>query len=274
MSPAFATRTSTASAHLFWWRVLPPLSVIILVLLVWQYLIPLGIVPGVRAQYLGTPSGIAEAAVELVRSGYGGYGLFEHVRASLFRTLAGFLIAASVGVPLGIVLGYNQRLGAFLLPIFGFLRPIPALAFIPIVVIWFGIGEVAKVVIIVLALFPILSISAMQAVRGVGQRKVQAAMALGASRTMIFRRVIFPASLPGIFTSIRVSIGIGVTMLVGAEMIATSAGIAFMAMSASDFLLTNVVIVGALIMATLGYSLDLCARALENRIVHWGGKEG
>ena len=79
-----------------------------------------------------------------------------------------------------------------------------------------------KVVIIVLALFPILSISAMQAVRGVGRRKVQAAMALGASRTMIFRRVIFPASLPGIFTSIRVSIGIGVTMLVGAEMIATS----------------------------------------------------
>lgn len=129
-------------------------------------------------------------------------------------------------------------------------------------------------VIIVLALFPVLSISAMQAVRSVGRRKVQAAMALGASRTMIFRRVIFPASLPGIFTSIRVSIGLGVTMLVGAEMIATSAGIAYVAMSASDFLLTNVVIVGAVMMAALGYTLDLCARALENRIVHWGGKEG
>ncbi|MBL0149115.1 MAG: ABC transporter permease subunit [Ideonella sp.] len=141
-----------------------------------------------------------------------------------------------------------------------------------LLIIWFGIGEVAKVVIIVLALFPILSISAMQAVRSVGRRKVQAAMALGASRTMIFRRVIFPASLPGIFTSVRVSIGLGVTMLVGAEMIATSAGIAFMAMSASDFLLTNVVIVGALMMATLGYTLDLCARALENHIVHWGGE--
>ncbi len=145
---------------------------------------------------------------------------------------------------------------------------------LPLLIIWFGIGEVSKVVIIVLALFPVLSISAMQAVRSVGRRKVQAAMALGASRTMIFRRVIFPASLPGIFTSIRVSIGLGVTMLVGAEMIATSAGIAYVAMSASDFLLTNVVIVGALMMAALGYTLDLCARALENRIVHWGGKEG
>ena len=111
-------------------------------------------------------------------------------------------------------------------------------------------------------------------VRGVGRRKIQAALALGASRSMIFRRVIFPASLPGIFTSIRVGIGLGVTMLVGAEMIATTAGIAWMAMSASDFLLTNVVIVGALIMALLGYVLDLLARALEDRVVHWGGKEG
>jgi len=153
-------------------------------------------------------------------------------------------------------------------------RPMPKLALLPLLIIWFGIGEVAKVVIIILALFPILSISAMQAVRGVGRRKIQAALALGASRATIFRRVIFPASLPGIFTSIRVSIGIGVTMLVGAEMIATTAGIAYMAMSASDFLLTNVVIVGALIMAILGYALDLVARAIENRVVHWGGKEG
>jgi taurine transport system permease protein len=126
----------------------------------------------------------------------------------------------------------------------------------------------------VLALFPVISISAMQAVRGVGRRKILAAMALGASRGMIFRRVIFPASLPGIFTSIRVSIGIGVTMLVGAEMVATNSGIAWMALSAADFMLTSVVLVGVLIMAVIGYVLDLAARALENRIVHWGGKEG
>jgi len=177
-------------------------------------------------------------------------------------------------VPLGLWMGMNETVKAVLDPPIEINRPMPRLALLPLLIIWFGIGEVAKVVIIVLALFPILSISAMQAVRGVGRRKVQAALALGASRGMIFRRVIFSASLPGIFTSVRLCIGLGVTMLVGAEMIATSAGIAYMAMSASDFLLTNVVIVGALIMASLGYSLDQCARALENRIVHWGGKEG
>src|SRR4029079_13778241 len=97
--------------------------------------------------------------------------------------------------------------------------------------------------------------------------KIQAALALGASRRTIFRRVIFPASLPGIFTGIRVSVRLGVTMLVGAELIATTAGIAFMAMSASDFLLTNVVIVGVLILAVIGYALDPVepARATRTR---------
>jgi taurine transport system permease protein len=184
------------------------------------------------------------------------------------------VLTVLVAVPVGLWMGMNESVKAVLDPPIEITRPMPKLALLPLLIIWFGIGEVAKVVIIVLALFPILSISAMQAVRGVGQRKIQAALALGASRSMIFRRVIFPASLPGIFTSIRVSIGLGVTMLVGAEMIATTAGIAFMAMSASDFLLTNVVIVGVLIMALLGYVLDLIARAVENRVVHWGGKEG
>ncbi|MCC6198522.1 MAG: ABC transporter permease subunit [Burkholderiales bacterium] len=111
-------------------------------------------------------------------------------------------------------------------------------------------------------------------VKSVSRRKIQAAQSLGANPWTIFRRVVFPASLPGIFTAIRVCIGIGVTMLVGAEMIATSNGIAWMALSAADFLLTETVLVAVLIMAALGYSLDLLARLAERRIVHWSGREG
>jgi taurine transport system permease protein len=103
---------------------------------------------------------------------------------------------------------------------------------------------------------------------------VQAAYSLGASNRIVFLRVLLPASLPGIFTGIRVSIGIGVTMLVGAEMIATSNGIAWMTLAASDFLLSNVVLVGVGIMALMGFILDQVARAFENRFVHWSGKEG
>ncbi len=235
---------------------------------------PFGDKPLVQPLFLPSPGSVWTTFIKLLNDGYQGKSLAYHLGIRLFRFGLAFTLTVLVAVPLGLWMGMNETVKAVLDPPIEISRPMPKLALLPLLIIWFGIGEVAKVVIIVLALFPILSISAMQAVRGVGRRKVQAAMALGASRGMIFRRVIFPASLPGIFTSIRVSIGLGVTMLVGAEMIATSAGIAFMAMSASDFLLTNVVIVGALIMATLGYTLDLCARALENHFVHWGGKEG
>jgi taurine transport system permease protein len=244
-------------------------------LLLWFVLtVPLPDKPIVPALFLPSPGSVADTFMTLLKNGYQGKSLLYHLGISLFRFGVGFALTVVVAVPLGLWMGMNETVKAVLDPPIEITRPMPKLALLPLLIIWFGIGELAKIVIIVLALFPILSISAMQAVRGVGRRKIQAALALGASRTMIFRRVIFPASLPGIFTSIRVSIGLGVTMLVGAEMIATTAGIAWMAMSASDFLLTNVVIVGALIMAILGYVLDLLARALENRVVHWGGKEG
>lgn len=234
----------------------------------------MGGAPLVAPLFLPPPAMVGQTFMQLIENGYQGKSLWQHLGISLFRFGLGFAVAVLLAVPLGLWMGMNETVKAVCDPPIEISRPMPKLALLPLLIIWFGIGELAKVVIIILALFPILSISAMQAVRGVSRRKVQAALALGASRATIFRRVIFPASLPGIFTSIRVCIGLGVTMLVGAEMIATNAGIAFMAMSASDFLLTNVVIVGALIMAAIGYTLDLGARALENRIVHWGGREG
>lgn len=228
----------------------------------------------IKPLFLPSPASVGETFMTLLKNGYQGKSLLFHIGISLFRFGLAFVLSLLVAVPLGLWMGMNESVKAVLDPPIEITRPMPKLALLPLLIIWFGIGEVSKIVIIVLALFPILSISAMQAVRGVGARKIQAALALGASRTTIFRRVIFPASLPGIFTSVRVSIGLGVTMLVGAELIATTSGIAFMAMSASDFLLTNVVIVGVLIMALIGYVLDLLARAVENRVVHWGGKEG
>jgi len=230
--------------------------------------------PFVAPLFLPSPMAVGETFMTLLNNGYQGKSLAYHVGISLFRFGLAFVLTLLVAVPLGLWMGMNESVKAVLDPPIEITRPMPKLALLPLLIIWFGIGEVAKVVIIVLALFPILSISAMQAVRGVSQRKIQAAYSLGASRWTVFRRVLLPASLPGIFTGIRVSIGIGITMLVGAELIATTAGIAFMAMSAADFLLTNVVIVGVLIMAAIGYTLDLIARAVENRVVHWGGKEG
>ena len=206
-------------------------------------------------------------------TGYQGHTLLHHFLISLMRFGIAFAICVAIGVPVGLLMGMHSGVRAVLDPPIETTRPIPKLALLPLFIIWFGIGELSKTIVIIAALFPLISISAMQAVRAVSVRKIQAAQSLGASRSMIFRRVLLPASLPGIFTGLRVSVGIGVTMLVGAEMVATSDGIAWMALTAADFVQTDIVLVGVLIMAALGYGLDQIFRLLERRVVHWAGRD-
>jgi len=224
--------------------------------------------------FLPSPVTVARTFVDLLVNGYQGKTLGFHLMMSLLRFGVAFAVCIVIAIPLGLLMGMWETMKSLVDPPIEIIRPIPKLALLPLLIIWFGIGEVAKVLVIVLAIFPIMSISAMQAVRSVSKRKIQAAYSLGASNRIVFLRVLLPASLPGIFTGIRVSIGIGVTMLVGAEMIATSNGIAWMALAASDFLLSNVVLVGVGIMALMGFILDQIARAFENWFVHWSGKEG
>ena len=224
--------------------------------------------------FLPSPGAVVERFVILATTGYQGASLLHHVGISMMRFGIAFAFCVVFGVGIGLLMGMSLTARSLLDPPIEVTRPIPKLALLPLFIIWFGIGELSKVLVIISALFPLMSISAMQAVRGVSVRKIQAAYSLGASRWTVFRRVLLPASLPGIFTGIRVSIGIGVTMLVGAELIATSDGVAWMAVSAADFLLTDVVLVGVLIMAAIGYGLDRIARLIENRLVHWSGKDG
>jgi taurine transport system permease protein len=245
-----------------------------LMLIVWVALTGSGLWPSlVDPVFLPSPLSVGETFLKLLRTGYQGQSVAHHLGMSLFRFGAAFLFCVLVGVPVGLAMGMSPTVQGLLDPPIEITRPIPKLALLPLLIIWFGIGELSKVIVIVLALFPMMSISAMQAVRGVSRRKIQAAYSLGADNWTVFRRVLLPASLPGIFTAIRVSLGVGVTMLVGAEMIATSDGIAWMALSAADFILTDVVLVAVLIMALLGYGLDQIARIVERRVVHWSGKE-
>jgi len=265
-------RTSLAGAKAFCWRILPPLSVVALLLLIWEYLIPLGIVPGVRAEYLGTPSGIWAAALELSRDGYGGRGLFEHVRASLLRTVSGFLIAASIGVPLGIVLGYNQRAGAFLLPIFGFLRPIPALAFIPIVVIWFGIGEFAKVFVIFMTAFLYVLLGSVSGVRSVPNDYLRLSRNYRLSTFATLYRVVLPSALPEIFVSLRTAMALSWAVVVASELIAAQVGLGYLIQSASQVYAINKVYVGVALIGLVGVSIDIIFQIIERRLLHWVGR--
>lgn len=229
--------------------------------------------PLVRPAFLPSPVTVVDTFMKLAATGYQGHTLLHHFLISLMRFGIAFGICVLVGVPVGLLMGMHTGVRAILDPPIETTRPIPKLALLPLFIIWFGIGELSKTIVIIAAVFPLISISAMQAVRAVSIRKIQAAQSLGASRATIFARVMLPASLPGIFTGLRVSVGIGVTMLVGAEMVATSDGIAWMALTAADFVQTDIVLVGVLIMAALGYSLDFMFRMLERRVVHWAGRE-
>jgi len=229
--------------------------------------------PLVNPTFLPSPMTVAQTFMKLAQSGYQGHTLAHHFLISLMRFGIAFFICIMIGVPVGLLMGMHSGVRAVLDPPIETTRPIPKLALLPLFIIWFGIGELSKTIVIIAALFPMISIAAMQSVRGVSIRKIQAAQSLGASRSMIFWRVLLPASLPGIFTGIRVAVGIGVTMLVGAEMVATSDGIAWMALTAADFVQTDVVLVGVLVMAALGYGLDQLFRLLERRAVHWAGRE-
>ena len=253
-------------------QVLPPLSVVVLALLLWEYVIPLGVIPGVRPEYLGTPSGIWAAAVELSREGYGGHGLLAHVRASLFRTVTGFVIASSVGVPLGIILGYNQRAGAFLLPIFGFLRPIPALAFIPIVVIWFGIGEFAKVFVIFMTAFLYVLLGSVSGVRSVANDYFRLGRNYQLSTFSTLYRIVLPSALPQIFVSLRTAMALSWAVVVASELIAAQVGLGYLIQSASQVYAINKVYVGVALIGLVGVAIDIAFQIAERRLLHWVGR--
>lgn len=229
--------------------------------------------PIIEPMFLPSPWAVARTFWELCITGYQGHTLLHHFLISLMRFSVAFSVCIALGVPIGLLMGMYSSFRAVLDPPIEITRPIPKLALLPLFIIWFGIGELSKIILIIAAIFPLMTISSMQAVRAISLRKILAAQSLGASSSMVFRRVILPASLPGVFTGIRLSIGIGVTMLVGAEMVATSDGIAWMALTAADFMLTETVLVGVLIMALLGYSLDLLCRMLEARLIHWSGRD-
>ncbi len=229
--------------------------------------------PLIKPIFLPSPIAVVETFFRLCEQGYQGRSLLHHVTVSFNRFAIAFSACVAIGVPLGLLMGMNRTLRAVFEPPIQAIRPIPKLALLPLFLIWFGIGNLSKVIVIAAPVLPLIAISAMQAVRSISQKKIQAAQALGAGPWVIFRRVVLPASLPGIFTGIRVAISIGVTMLVGAELTATSDGVAWMALTAAEYLSTDIVLVGVLIMAAMGYGLDRLVRAIDLRVVHWSGKD-
>ena len=201
--------------------------------------------------YLPAPEVTTNRFLELNADGYRNFTLVQHTWASLQRVLLGFFFGALIGIPLGYAMGLTNWARGWSDPIVEFMRPVPPLALIPLMIIWFGIGEQSKVILLFLAALWIMAIAARSGVSGVAIAKVHAAYSLGASKWQILRKVIIPNSLPEIFTGARVAMGVCWGTVVAAELVAAEKGLGMMIMVASKFQLTDIVIVGIILILSL-----------------------
>jgi len=192
--------------------------------------------------------------------------------ASLMRVLSAFILAAAAGIPAGLAMGISRWARAILDPIIEFYRPLPPLAYLPLMVIWFGIGETSKIMLIFLACFAPVALATRSGVLSASRDQVNAALSMGATRWQVLCHVVLPAATPEILVGLRIGMGVGWTTLVAAEMVAANAGLGQMVLNASNFLRTDVVVMGILVIGLFAVLFEVGMRWLERALVPWKGK--
>ena len=222
--------------------------------------------------YWPTVGGTIDRIGLLVTEGFRNVSLWEHIGISVFRVITGVLLGAAVGIPLGFAMGLSSTARGLFDPIVEFMRPIPPLALIPLIILWFGIDETAKIFLLFLASLFIMTIAARSGVSSVRISKVHAAYSLGASKAQILRHVILPNALPEIFTGLRISMGVCWGTVVAAELVAADKGIGSMIMIAKNFLQTDTVVIGIIIIGVIGYAIEILMRYMERWLIPWKGK--
>ncbi len=214
-----------------------------------------------------TPLQVVTATYDLALDG----SLWDHIGASLFRVASGFVLAVAIGVPLGLAMGWLAGLYRTLNPIFQVLRPISPIAWIPLAILWFGIGNEAPVFLIFLsAVFPLI-VQTTNGVHTIERQYLQAARNFGVSRAKLFFEVVIPAALPQIIVGMRVSLGVAWLVVVAAEMIALHSGLGYLIIDSRNAgNRYDLVVAGMVIIGLIGLLLDTAMRRLEQlKLVRW-----
>jgi taurine transport system permease protein len=211
------------------------------------------------------------AASEVVAEceGFSENALHQHILWSLYRVFTSFFLAVVTAIPIGIAMGMSRHVRGVFDPPIEFYRPIPPLAYLPLTIIWFGIGDAGKIFLIYLACFAPLVISARAGVRSCSIEQIHAAYSMGASRNQVVWHVVMKAALPEILTGMRISIAFGWTTLVAAEMVAAKAGIGVMVLNAARFLATDIVFLGIIVIGLVAFFFDTLMRWIEGILVPW-----
>ena len=243
-------------------RVLPSIAVIALIIIVWW-----AVVAATGSVVFPTPWQVVTGTVELIRDGT----LFDHIGASLFRVGTGFGLAVLVAVPLGLWMGWVKGAYVTLNPLFQMLRPISPIAWIPIAILWFGVGNVSPIFLIFIAsVFPMV-VQTTVGVHTIEKRYLRAAANFGVSRATLFRQVVIPAVLPQVIVGMRIGLGVAWLVVVAAEMIALRSGLGYMIIDSRNAgNRYDLVIAGMIIIGLIGLLLDGLMRLLEGlKVVRW-----
>jgi sulfonate transport system permease protein len=239
-----------------------PWIVPLVIVLIWQVACATGFV---SARVLPAPSDVALAGWKLAQSGE----LARNIWVSFWRASIGFLIGGSIGFSFGLANGLSQLSNKLTDTTLQMVRNIPHLALIPLVILWFGIDESAKLFLVALGVFFPIYINTLHGIRTVDPQLIEMGRIYGMGERELFRRVIFPGALPSIFVGLRFALGIMWLTLIVAETIAASSGLGYMAMQAREFMQIDVVVLSILIYALLGKLADSASRALERLTLSW-----
>ena len=232
------------------------------IIAMWQVLSVAGWIP---ARVLPAPTDVIAAGWKLLQSGE----LVRNIWVSFWRAIVGFAIGGSIGFTFGLANGLSHRAERVFDSTLQMVRNIPHLALIPLVILWFGIDEEAKLFLVALGVFFPIYVNTQHGIRTVDPHLVEMGRAYGMSPSILFRKVILPGALPSIFVGLRYALGIMWLTLIVAETISASSGIGYMAMQAREFLLVDVVVLSILIYALLGKLADSAARLLERAFLSW-----
>ena len=225
----------------------------------------------VNALILPSPLEVIRMFASLTHEKFAGYTIQAHLASSLVRFLAGFMLAAVIGIPLGLAMGWFRRLDYVVSPLFEAVRFVAPIAWVPFAVLWFGTGIGGPVLIIFAGAFPPCLINAYRGARFVDHHMIEAALTLGASDRRIIFDVLLPASLPSIVAGLRISAGLGWQSLIGAELIVVSAGIGYLMVQGQSNLNTAVVMSGMAAIGIVGIVIDVALRSLEHAVARGRG---
>jgi ABC-type nitrate/sulfonate/bicarbonate transport system permease component len=244
-------------------RRLKNLGLLVVVLVLWQ-VTSTYFLDKTTAVLLPPPSAIGRVAWDMIQSG----DLFIHLRDSLRREIVAFMWATSA-IPLAIAMGWSKTINDQVDPLIEVLRPVPPLAWIPLSILWFGIGDVQNQFIIFLGMFFPILLNTIAGVKNIEPNIIRAARCLGASETRILRRIVLRAALPQVITGIRVGLGVGWMALVAAELVGANSGLGFLINDARTLLRTDVVIVGMITIGIVGLVIDRTIRVIGRRTMPW-----